>query len=499
MQFNAHRASIAILQAFSAAFVTLAVPASARAQQRPLPPRIAAIIEAAPNDRAHWGIAVLDMGTGTLLASHNADRLFIPASNTKLVVAAAAAHYLGPDFRYETTLESSGAIVNGELRGDLVIRGTGDPTISGRYEADMLSVLEALADSLAALGVTRVAGGIVADESHWDSDYVRPDWESYDLLWWYAAPVGALGFNDNAIDFSIAPGGPGEPATITWRPRTDFFVLLNRTRTTASGTSTTLDFTRIAGTDTIVAYGTVAADASRRTEYFAVADPARYTGTVLREVLEARGIAVARQPVRVVRGAAPWLGSQAEPTGRVVLVRRRSVPLPQLIGPVLQTSQNWFAEQLLKTMGREAGGEGSWARGLDLERRFLIDVVGVDSAAFRLRDASGLSAGNLITPHALVQILSHMDRAPRLAPALEALPVAGARTGSLRSRLPDLAGRVKAKTGSIGNVDALSGFITTADGRRLAFAILANNTGQPSSQMRAAIDDIVRALAAEGF
>jgi D-alanyl-D-alanine carboxypeptidase/D-alanyl-D-alanine-endopeptidase (penicillin-binding protein 4) len=134
-----------------------------------------------------------------------------------------------------------------------------------------------------------------------------------------------------------------------------------------------------------------------------------------------------------------------------------------------------------------------------LERRFLIDVVGVDSVAFRLRDASGLSAGNLITPHALARLLAHMERTPRLAAALDALPVAGARTGSLRARLPDLAGRVRAKTGSIGNVDSLSGFLTTDGGRRVVFVILANNTGQSSARVRSSIDDIVRALAAERF
>src|SRR5690606_20535302 len=146
--------------------------------------------------------------------------------------------------------ETSGDIVDGVLRGDLVIRGTGDPTISGRYADDMMTIIESLADSLAARGVRRIEAGVVADESHWDGDYVRPDWEVYDLLWWYAAPVSALGFNDNAIDFSIAPGAVGAPALITWLPDTDFFVLVNRTTTSPAGTTSTLDFTRIAGTDT---------------------------------------------------------------------------------------------------------------------------------------------------------------------------------------------------------------------------------------------------------
>ena len=477
------------------------------AQQSQLPARIANIIDRPPLDRAHWAIHVVDAATGAALIEHNADRLFIPASNAKLVVAAAAAHYLEPEFRYSTTLETSADIADGVLRGDLIIRGTGDPTISGRYEDDMLDIWESLADSLRVHGIRRIDGSIIADESHWDSDYVRPDWEAYDLLWWYAAPAGALGFNDNAIDFTIAPGAVGAPASITWRPETDYVAFVNRTTTVAAGLPSTLDFTRIAGTDTIIAYGSIAADAARHTEYFAVDDPGRYTATVFRDVLERSGIAVAGRSVRVIRGVSAGVpggrgsatveaAAAGDPASRRVLATHRSVPLPQLIAPVLQTSQNWFAEQLLKTIGREAGGEGSWSRGIELERRFLIDVVGIDSATFRLRDASGLSAGNLITPRTLVQLLAYMQRTPRQAPALAALPVGGGGTGSMRRRLEDLRGRVTAKTGSINNVDSLSGFLTADSGRRLIFVIIANNSGRSSPAMRPVLDDIVRAIAA---
>jgi serine-type D-Ala-D-Ala carboxypeptidase/endopeptidase (penicillin-binding protein 4) len=477
--------------------LSLAPPAVLYAQATSaLPDPVRTVIERPEGRRAHWGIAVRDAATGAPLLLHNADRLFIPASNLKLVIAAAAAHYLDPEFRYVTALLATGDIADGTLRGDLIVRGSGDPTISGRYYGDMLAVWESLADSLLTRGVRRIDGAIVADESHWDSEHVRGDWESYDLLWWYAAPVGALGFNDNAIDFSVAPAAIGRPATITSRPQTSFFVLTNRTVTAPAGTTATLDFTRIPGTDTIVAYGEIPADAARRTEYFAVADPARYAATVFAETLARRGISVRNPHVSVIRGASPLTTESRVDPGARTLVEHRSVPLPRLIAPVLQTSQNWFAEQLLKTIAREVGGEGSWTHGLELERRFLIDVVGIDSTAFRLRDASGLSAGSLITPDALLQLLRHMQQQPRLLPALDAMPVAGATTGSLRRRLEDLNGRVAAKTGSISNVDALSGFLTTAGGRRVVFSIIVNGSGRPSSAMRPLLDDVVRALSA---
>jgi len=471
------------------AFTVTLCPGALTAQ---LPDNIGSIIDRAAGRRAYWGIEVADARTGEVIMRHNADKLFVPASNMKLVVAAAAAHHLDPDFRYRTTLYATGPIQDNVLRGDLVIFGRGDPTMSGRYEKSMLSIWESFADSLTARGVKRIEGGVVADESYFDTDYVRGDWESYDLLWWYGAPVSALGFNDNSIDFTVTPGAAGKPATVTAQPVSSFYTLVNRSRTVAAKAEYTLDFTRGAGTDTIVVYGEIPIDAARRTEHFAVVDPARYTSTVLRETLALKGIATSSPVIRVLRDSAE---SAQHLRNATTLFEHRSGPLSTIIGPVLMNSQNWFAEQVLKTIAREKGGTGSWERGLALERRFLIDIVGADSSGFRLRDASGLSSANLITPHTFVQILKYMASAPRMKPALDAMSVSGGPTGSMRARLTDLGGRVAAKTGSIGNVDSLSGFVTTNSGRRLAFSIVANNTGASSASVRAIIDDIVRAVA----
>ena len=466
----------------------LALATPALAQDADLARRVSAAVDRTPLDRAHWGIVIQDAASGEVLYERNADRLFIPASNLKLVVATTAASLLPSDFRLRTSLYGTGPVRDGVLEGDLVLYGRGDPGISGRYHDDrMLAVWEALADSLAARGVRQVRGGLVADESWFDSTHVHGDWESYDLLWWYAAPVGALGFNDNSIDFRIMPGAVGEPARIDWQPATSFFTLANRTRTVRADGAQTLDFMRGAG-DTIIAYGTLPADARAWTEYFAVEDPARYAGTVFREVLEARGIrfgapgvAVQRAPDRSVARANP-----------VELAGYDSAPLSELIFPILNASQNWFAEQLLKTLGRNLGSDASWEAGIEVEERFLTERVGLDESEFRLRDASGLSAGNLITPRALARLLLY---ARPLEPVQEALPVAAAARGSLRTRFADLPGRVRAKTGGIRNVDALSGYVTTDTGRELVFVVIANGSAFPGSVVRAAIDDVVRAAA----
>ncbi|HYJ78115.1 MAG TPA: D-alanyl-D-alanine carboxypeptidase/D-alanyl-D-alanine-endopeptidase [Longimicrobiaceae bacterium] len=443
--------------------------------------------------RADWGIEVREAGSGRLLYARDAHRLFVPASNLKLVVAAAAAHHLDPEFRYRTTLYGTGPVQGGTLAGDLVLYGRGDPLISDRYGRDRLGVWRALADSLLAKGVRRVAGALVADESFFDSVRVRGDWETYDLRWWYAAPTGAIGFNDNSIEFRIQPGlAAGRPARVAWDPPSAYVEVDNRAVTASAGRAHTVDLERVPGTRRIRLYGQVPVNAGTDTEFFAVDDPARFAATVFREVLASRGIAVDSVRVRVVSDPA-----LSPPAAGAPLAEYRSDPLPRVIGPILLNSQNWFAEQLVKTLGREVRGEGSWEAGLAVESDFLTGVVGIDSADFVLRDGSGLSAGNLVTPRALVRLLDYVDRTPRQALVRRALPVSGG-DGSLRARFPDLPGRVAAKTGYIGNVDSLSGFVTMAGGRVAIFSIIANKSGQPSARMKAGIDEVVRAIAQLG-
>lgn len=462
-------------------------PANAR-----LAARIDSILARPHLAGAQWGIEVRDASTGQTLYARNASRRFVPASNLKLVVSAAAAHHLDPDYRFRTSVYAAGPVRDGTVEGDLVLYGRGDPMISARYFPGRTAVLEMLADSLLARGIRRIGGGIVADESWMDREYVRPDWEAEDLLWWYAAPVGALGLNDNSIDFRIEPGASvGSPARITGSPASGAWTLENASRTVSRGRPHTLDLARGSAPGAVRAYGQIPLGTGADTESFAVDNPARFTGTVFREVLERKGIEVARDAVRIVSDPAASTVSGATP-----VVEWRSPPLPQAIGPVLMNSQNWFAELLVKTLGKEVRGEGSWSAGLAIEREFLTRVVGIDSADFVLRDGSGLSARNLVTPRALVQLLDYVRRTPRQAMVRAALPLSGAQEGSLRSRLTDLRGRVAAKTGYIGGVDSLSGFVTMPDGREIIFCIIANETNQPSSRMKAGIDDVVRAIAA---
>ncbi|HEV3051950.1 MAG TPA: D-alanyl-D-alanine carboxypeptidase/D-alanyl-D-alanine-endopeptidase, partial [Longimicrobium sp.] len=465
------------------------------ATSAPANPRLAARIDsilARPQlARAQWGIEVRDASTGQTLYARNAARRFIPASNLKLIVSATAAHHLDPEFRFRTGLYAAGPVRDGVLQGDLILYGRGDPMISARYFPSRTAVFEMLADSLRARGIRRVEGRLVADESWFRNDYWRPDWEAYDLRWWYAAPVGALGFNDNSIDFRIEPGARvGARPRITGHPESGAWTLDNTARTVAAGRPSTFDLQRGVLRGQVMAYGNLPLGSGARTESFAVDEPAVWTASVFYETLERKGITVAYDPILVVSNPdSSRIGTST------LLVEWRSPPLPQAIGPVLMNSQNWFAELLVKTLGREVRGEGSWDAGLAVERAFLTGVVGIDSADFVLRDGSGLSDRNLVTPRALVRLLDYVRRTPRQAIVRRALPVSGAQDGSLRSRLTDLRGRVAAKTGYIGGVDSMSGFITMPDGREVIFSIISNQGG-PTAQMKAGIDDVVRAIAA---
>jgi D-alanyl-D-alanine carboxypeptidase/D-alanyl-D-alanine-endopeptidase (penicillin-binding protein 4) len=478
----------------------LSVPAVA---QKDLARRIDARLDATPFNRQFWGIAMVDE-SGRLVYGRNEARLFIPASNNKLVVTAVASALLPPDWRVKTSLYG-GPIVGGVLQGDLVLYGRGDPTmnrrcyatdttLTGVCDTDPFARLRQLVDALRSKGVRAIAGDIVGDGSYFEPILVHPNWEAFDLNWWYAAPVSGLGFHDNSVDFEWQPGqAPGMPALITMTPDLGDIAFENRTVTVAPGGESDIGdrFFRHPGTLRIWAEGTVALDNPRRTDSFALPDPNLFTARALRQALADAGIAVT--------------GTTRSTTDSLLYARLRasaplaevsSRPLRDWIFPILNTSQNWIAEMLLKQLGKQFGKAGSWPEGLEVERRFLIDSVRVDSTQFSLSDGSGLSSSNLVSPLAFTQILRFMRRHPRYATFAAGLPQAGM-VGSLRNRFlgTPLAGRVRAKTGSISRVQSLSGYVELGGGKTLTFSVEANHHAQPSRMMLAMIDSVVVEMA----
>ena len=466
--------------------------------------RVTRLLEQPPFDKATWNIYAQD-DRGRVLLNHNGDRLSVPASNTKLVVAATGTVLLPADYRVHTSLYAAGTVTNGVLEGDLIVYGRGDPTWSERcYSIDTLAVgacdstwtaVDAIADSLRARGIKRITGKIVGDGSYFEPTLTHWNWGSFDLNWWYAAPVSGLGFHDNSVDFHITPGPfVDAPPVIDWNPDLQLFTFENRARTVPADSGTTIgdNFFRKPGTLDIWAEGTVAVSRTPWIESFALPDPNLYAARALETSLHKKGVAVEG-------GAASTTDSMAYRTLRCCgspIIEYRGRPLPDIVFPILNTSQNWFAEMLLKIVAREAGDTGSWAKGLDVEKRFLIDSVKVDSTAFALEDGSGLAAGNLVTPHAFVQLLSYMYKHPKRAPFLAALPRSG-KPGSLLRRFvrTPIEGHVLAKTGSIDRVNTLSGYVEKPNGRVITFSIQVNGHNLPTRQILAQIDSVVVQLA----
>lgn len=476
------------------ALLLAAAPLAAQSLAR----RLDARLDGEGLDRHLWGVAVTDL-EGRLLYGRNAERLFIPASNTKLVVSAAAIVMLGPDYQVRTSLYGTGPVVDGELQGDLVLYGRGDPTFSKRCydpdeakpgvcDEDPAARLRDLARQLRERGVRRVAGDLVGDGSYFDDELVHPAWETYDLNWWYAAPVSGLGFNDNAVDIAVAAADSGESQPrLELSPDVGLAALENRAVIGPRDSRRTFDILRTADGERYVASGVLPIGASGRTEYAAVLDPSRFAALALHRALIAEGIAV-RGAVRSTVDPFDHAAARATPA----LAEVTSRPLRDWVFPVLNTSQNWFAEVLVKHLGKVHGTAGSWREGLAVERRFLIDSVGIDSTQFALSDASGLASNNLVTPRAFAQLLAWMRRHPQYEAFAAGLPQSGA-TGSLRRRFvgTPLEGRVRAKTGSISRVNTLSGYVERADGRVVVFSIQANHHTLGSSRMIPAIDSVV--------
>jgi len=485
--------------------LTLALTGCAQAAGPALPaPRtsLAAVLDSItstpPLNRTHWGVMVHDPAAGTTTLSLNADRHFIPASNTKLVVATVALGELGPAYRYETKLWAANS-VSDSVVGELMLVATGDPTMSSRFLPDDFAALDSIAAGAAATGLRRVTGDLVIDASAFDEERVHATWEIGDLPFGYAAPVGAFAIGEGTFSIVRAPGDSvGAPARITVVGGAHLQPVAANVTTDTAGAPTRWQVDYIARGDSIRITGSLALDAAPDTVRLAVTDPVAYASRAFSHALQRRGIVV-EGALRIVHDSAhaAALRSRAE-SGLHVVATYNSPAMADIVAAILQPSQNWIAEQVLKTLGALRRGRGTWATGLAIERRYLIERVGLDSLAFSLRDASGLSAQNLLTPRSIVQILQHARNAAWGGEFRRALAAPGLRGSTLATRLQGLEGRVQAKTGTITNVNSLSGFITADDGRELIFSIMTNGSGLPSATVRAAIDRLVLAIARQG-
>ncbi|QLQ39548.1 D-alanyl-D-alanine carboxypeptidase/D-alanyl-D-alanine endopeptidase [Micromonospora robiginosa] len=438
-------------------------------------------------DGAQAGVVVVDTATGRTLYDRNGNRRLVPASNTKLLTSTAAMELLGPGHRFTTDVSAGGPRRAGLLSGDLYLRGGGDPTM-------LAADYDRLAAQVADAGVRVVTGNLVADDTRYDRSRLGPDWTWDDEPYYYAAQVSALtvapdtDYDAGTVIVNVAPGTrAGTRPKISMTPDNGWLRVDNRAETVAGG-ETSISIEREHGGNTVVVTGQIAAGQAIESDWVTVWEPTGYAADVFRSALRRHGVRVLGRTV---------LGTATPDTARP-LARHDSMPLADLMVPFLKLSNNGHAEVLTKELGRVLSGSGTWSAGLTAIGEYVGDT-GMDTGTLRQRDGSGLSRRNLIPPAQFVTLLSAVRAEPWFDTWYAALPVAGNADrfvgGTLRSRMAGTAAanNVHAKTGSLTGVSGLSGYVTDADGRLLAFSIVLNN--YLTSSVKGLEDQIAIALA----
>jgi D-alanyl-D-alanine carboxypeptidase/D-alanyl-D-alanine-endopeptidase (penicillin-binding protein 4) len=442
--------------------------------------------------RGTWAVDIRSLATGERLYDLGSTRLMMPASNMKIVTAAVAAEKLGWDFRFTTALQTHGTIEGGVLTGDLIVRGGGDPTINGRGNR-AAAVFDDWARALRDAGIQRISGRIVGDDQAFDDEGLGAGWAWDYLQYGYAAPSGALQYNEDVAQLAVEPGAAAGDAAIVRLAPGSGLVLLNHITTGAAGTPQAIEYRRHPEAAVVELTGTIPLGLERPlTRDLAVVNPTVFFAQSLKDGLIARGIEVAGPAVDLDDIAAEFAGAG----DRRTLVETRSAPLTEVATVLMKVSQNLYAETFLKALGAARGGLGTTDGGRAVVRQTLSSW-GIPEDGYVQVDGSGLSRYDYVTAGTIVEILQHLYRDTRHRDAFMAtLPIAG-RDGTIASRLKRTRaeGNAIAKTGSIANVRSLSGYVKTRDGEMLVFSILANDFVIPPATVNWISDLAVETLA----
>ncbi|MFJ8956055.1 D-alanyl-D-alanine carboxypeptidase/D-alanyl-D-alanine-endopeptidase [Streptomyces sp. NPDC102381] len=463
--------------ALSAVVITVAATLSwggaAGADSSPsgLPEAIDTILGDARMEGGAASVVVADAKTGETLYQHNPTGRLMPASNTKLATSTAAMGVLGPDYRFGTDVLAGGRVRSGVLDGDLYLRGTGDPTtLAADYDK--------LAADVAAAGVKRVSGRLVADDTRFDDHRIGDTWGGDDESSYYAAQISALSvapdtdYDTGTVIVEVKPGAKaGDKPAVSVTPKNRYVHIDMQAATVGAGGDDTVAVERRHGTNTIAVSGTVPVGGDTTKEWVTVWEPTGYAASVFRDALAAHGVKV---------GGSTKLG-RATPAGAKRLAAHESMPLKDLLIPFMKLSNNMHAESLTKAMGYKATGKpGSWGDGIDAVADYLKGA-GVDATKLRQVDGSGLSRKDNFAARQLADLLLSVQDEPWYADWYKSLPVACDPDrfvgGTLRSRMCDTPAALNArgKTGSLTGASALSGYVKDADGRLLVYSVVQNN------------------------
>ncbi|MFY0545407.1 D-alanyl-D-alanine carboxypeptidase/D-alanyl-D-alanine endopeptidase [Brevibacillus sp. H7] len=405
----------------------------------------------------HAGIVVYNLNKKEYLYRHNDQKSYVPASNMKLFTTMAALDKLGPEYQFKTEVYVNGSILpNGVVHGDLVLKGYGDPSLSVE---DLQGIVTALKEK----GITQINGNLLVDESYFDSVRLGYGWMWDDEPYGYSAQLSALAVHKNSITVTITPDkNVGEAPTLAMEPATSYLQLVNRLKI-VEGAEDDITVTRDRGKNVVTLSGTIGKQAEPYQEDVTMEDPAMFVADVWKQQLEAAGIKLKQQ--------AEVKKTQLD-TG-VPLHTHLSQPLADILMELNKESDNFYAEMLLKTLGATQKGQGSAEAGSEVVAEVLRQA-GVETG-YRQKDGSGLSRFNLITAGQMVNLLAYVQEKDYGETLEKTLPIAGV-DGTLKSRLKNTPAEnnLTAKTGSMGGVNSLSGYITAKNGDKLAFSILIN-------------------------
>lgn len=440
---------------------------------------------------ASIGLYVVSLKDKKTLFNYQADKLFKVASNMKLLTTAAGLYYLEADFEYKTIVALKGKILptNGEFVGDIIIKGSGDPNISGRFYGNKITAVpEMWAEAIKKMGIKIIKGDIVADDSIFDREYINPTWPEAQLSRWYCAQICGLSFNDNCIDITLLPDGEsGLPIKTVIQPDTNYIRMINSCKITDKRERHSCSLERKMGTNDIYLMGYFWKGAGIQKEWITVDNPALYLATVFKEILEKRGIIIKGRP-RLVEG----YDQDGINEGQEII--HTTSTIIETINIANRRSQNFYAEQLLKTLGAYVKGRGSISAGLDVIREMLT-ILGHRPDEYEIADGSGLSNKNRLTPKIITDLLCFMYNHKSSKIFIDSLAVSGV-SGTLKKRLtwPPYTSKIKAKTGYIAGASALSGYAYTLGGEVLAFSILINDFKTNNRDIKILQDSICKIL-----
>lgn len=442
-------------------------------------------------ENAHWGVLIESLTTGDIWYEQNMDKLFMPASNEKIPTAASALTILGPDFTFETNLYYNGEIIDSVLKGDLIVRGNGDPTFYTKFFDDPRAPFFSWADTLLKLGIKEIDGNIIGDDNAFDDNGYGNGWSYDGLDSWYSAESGALQFNENYIDLQIIPPTRIEDSVkIIPNVESNYFSIINKTTVSDTG-RTRVSFDRPFGTNNIIVSGLVKTGSKAFERTPTISNPTLFYVTVLKETIINKGILITGKAIDCddIENWELYLAKCK------LIISHHSPALKDILKGMMKRSQNMYAETMTKTLGWNESGIGSFREGKKVVEKVLADF-GIEPKTYAYTDGSGLSRYDYISPHQIVKILKGMRNSKNWDTWKELLPIAGV-DGTLKNRMKGTKaeGNVRAKTGTIANTRGLSGYLTTVDGEDIVFSFLINGHLRSSEDTELITDSVLSIIA----